>query len=467
MTRQTDLSNVTEQVKEVHGRQLPRYPTYKPSGLQWLGDIPKHWTVRKLKFIADIQTRNVDKNSVEGEEPVRLCNYIDVYHHEYITADMDFMSATATREEIKRFPVRIGDVLITKDSEEWDDIAVSAFVSEPLDGALCGYHLAQIRPFSRQADGEYLFRAFASHALRDQFRVRANGITRYGLSRDAIASAWFVLPPVEEQRCIAKFLRQETAEIDRLIAKKQRMIELLKEKRAALIRHVVTKGLDPAVAMKPSGIDWLGEIPAHWGVKRFGVIASVVRGASPRPAGDPTFFFGDHIPWITVGDVTKDANMLLTSTETMLTPQGRMRSRVFNKGTLVLTNSGATLGVPKVLAIQGCANDGIVGFESVSSESCLEYLYFFLCSLTAVFRDRIKQGCGQPNLNTGIVSRTPVLTPPYDEQLRIVEHVSRETEDIDRLADRIESASGGLGEYRSALISAAVTGKIDVRREVV
>jgi len=215
----------------------------KDSGVEWLGKIPAHWEVKRLKTIASVQLSNVDKKSVEGQEPVRLCNYTDVYYNERITADLEFMPATATPEQVRRFALRAGDVLITKDSESWTDIAVPAVVSADLPDVLCGYHLAHIRPADR-AVGAFLSRAFSAIGPRDQFQVAANGITRYGLGGGAIRIGLFAMPPSPEQRAIAVFLDRETARIDALIAKVRDAIERLKELRTALISAAVTGKID-------------------------------------------------------------------------------------------------------------------------------------------------------------------------------------------------------------------------------
>jgi type I restriction enzyme S subunit len=215
----------------------------KDSGVEWLGAIPAHWEVKRLKRLASVRLSNVDKKTLEGEEPVLLCNYIDVYKNERITRSLEFMPATASKEQKKQFALRAGDVLITKDSESWTDIAVPALVAEDLDGVVCGYHLAHIRP-NRDCDGAFLSRVFAAIGPRDQFHVAANGITRYGLSSDAIRSAIIPLPPLPEQRAIAAFLDRETAKIDALIAKVREAIERLKEYRTALISAAVTGKID-------------------------------------------------------------------------------------------------------------------------------------------------------------------------------------------------------------------------------
>jgi type I restriction enzyme S subunit len=169
----------------------------------WIERIPSHWQVRKLRHIASVKVSNVDKKTVEGQRSVRLCNYVDVYKNEYIIPSMDLMEATATDEQIRQFTLRANDVLITKDSETWDDIAVPAYVGVDLEDVICGYHLAQVRPLSDRVDGEYLFRCFQAEGICDQFRVSANGITRFGLGKFDIAGSLFPVPPLHEQQTMS------------------------------------------------------------------------------------------------------------------------------------------------------------------------------------------------------------------------------------------------------------------------
>ena len=216
----------------------------KDSGIEWLGEIPAHWDVRRLKFVASITYSNVDKHTKEGEIPVRLCNYVDVYNNEYISDTISFMEATARPDEIGRFALRKGDILITKDSEDWKDIAVPAFVTKRLENVICGYHLALIRAYPEIMDGAYLFRGFRASAINYQFQVAASGITRYGLGKQALADALLVVPPLSEQRAIAAYLDRETAHLDALVREIEASIELLQRQRIALISAAVTGKID-------------------------------------------------------------------------------------------------------------------------------------------------------------------------------------------------------------------------------
>lgn len=458
-----EASQVLEEAK-AELRRFPRYAGYKASGIGLLGDLPEHWNVRKLKFIADVRNSNVDKKSVEGQEPVQLCNYVDVYYNDYITSAIDFMAATATRDQIKRFKLKPGDVIITKDSEAWDDIAVPALVDEHFEDVLCGYHLALIRPDREQVDGEYLFRSFTSHAIRDQFRIRANGVTRFGLPRDGITSALFPVPPLDEQKAIAAFLRRETAKIDGLVQKKRRLIELLKEKRTALISHAVTKGLNHAAPMKPSGIDWLGDVPKHWKVSALRHFAVFGTGSTPDRT-NPAYWNG-AIPWVKTGEINYEP---ITTTEEAITEEGLRNSAcwIAPEGTLLIAlyGQGDTRGRVAILNIPAAFNQACVAI-SPKNYLLVEYLHAYLEFAYRHIRE-VGNESTQMNLSTEYVRRIPIAVPPVEEQSRIVARVADVRELITATRLAVTNVNQRLAEYRSALISAAVTGKIDVRGEVV
>jgi len=223
----------------------------KPSGIPWLGDIPEHWDVRRLRNVADLRVSNVDKHTKEGEFPVRLCNYTDVYKNSVITADMPFMAATATRDEIEAFRLHVGDVIITKDSEDWQDIGVPALVAETADDLVCGYHLAILRPRPNVVTGRFLSYALQCRGVVAQLSLAANGVTRYGLSHGAIKAISLPTPPADEQEPIAEYIDEATASLNDAIDRAKHEIDLIREYRTRLIADVVTgkvdvRGLAPA-----------------------------------------------------------------------------------------------------------------------------------------------------------------------------------------------------------------------------
>lgn len=216
----------------------------KPSGIEWLGDVPHHWDVALVKHVADVRFSGVDKHSHDHEIPVRLCNYTDVYKNDKITDDMDLMRATATAGEIARLTLKAGDVIITKDSETPDDIAVPAWVPEGLPGVVCAYHLGLLRPDPGRIEGEFLFRAIGSARIAEQFHVLATGVTRFALGKHDVKNAVIALPPVEEQKAICKWIADECNPLEEAILRAEEEIKLIREYRDRQIADVVTGQVD-------------------------------------------------------------------------------------------------------------------------------------------------------------------------------------------------------------------------------
>jgi len=445
------------------------YPKYKPSGVEWLGEVPEHWEVKKLKHISSIKFSNVDKHTVEGERPVRLCNYVDVYHNDFITLDLNFMEATAPPAQISKFALRGGDVIITKDSEAWDDIAVPAYVSSDMHDVLCGYHLAQIRPNPKWADGKYLFRAFCSRGINDQFRVAATGITRYGLGKYWLDNGLFLVPPVEEQSAIAAFLDRETGRIDALMEKKQQQIELLQEKRTALISHAVTKGLDPTVPLKDSGIEWMSQIPTHWEVGKLKHITSSIQTGpfgGQLHAGE---YVEDGIPAINPSNLQN--GRIVPDWRCCVDEEifARLNRHRLDEGDIVFARRGEMGRCALVTREEDgwLCGTGSIRIRLNKEDAYPPFVYQVLS--TPGVRDWLfleSVGSTMDNLNTEIMSQIPILLPPLDEQIYVVGKIEKHLQQIDNLKTKIQESLDRLKEYRTALISAAVTGQIDVREGV-
>jgi type I restriction enzyme S subunit len=426
------------------------YPEYKESGFEWLGEIPYEWVVSKVKFLAHFQVgwtppTKVDANFIGDNLWANISDLKGKYIKQ-TTKNISDEAAKAASMEISpkgsllySFKLSVGAVSFAG-QDMYTNEAIASFL-----------------------DGGSLPLSYMYYVL-PKFVIENASTNIYGariLNQELINNALILAPSFEEAETIANFLDHETAKIDTLIVKQQQLITLLKEKRQAVISHAVTKGLNPNTSMRDSGVEWLGEVPVHWEVSKFGYISQVVRGGSPRPAGDPTLFNGDYSPWVTVAEITKDDEIYLTETESFLTKKGSDQCRVFKSGTLLLSNSGATLGVPAILSIDANANDGVVGFESLKLNH--EFAYYYLASLTNDLRERIKQGSGQPNLNTELVKDISVPVPPVDEVETIVDSIRTTRMHYKKLEEKAVAGITLLKERRTAIISAAVTGKIDVR----
>jgi type I restriction enzyme S subunit len=377
---------------------------------------------------------------------------------------MPFMEATATDEQIERFTLRRGDTIFTKDSETADDIARSAYVPEDMPGVVCGYHLSIARPLGATV-GAFIKRFLDSAPARAYFQVKANGLTRVGLGQYAVDNVPIALPPPAEQAAIAAFLDRETGKIDALVEEQRRLIALLKEKRQAVISHAVTKGLNPQAPLKPSGIEWLGDIPAHWDVRplkrALAFLTSGSRGWAEHYADEGAIF-------IRIGNMTRHSYGLdLDDLQRVSVPPGSESARTLVRPGDVLFSITAFLGS---VAVVGDLGEPAYVSQHVALARLKSGLvrpdWVALLTLSSVGKTYLaEQGYGGTKVQLGLddIACMPILVPPRAEQDQIVGHLEKMTTDFTALIEEAERGITLLQERRAALISAAVTGKIDVR----
>jgi type I restriction enzyme S subunit len=285
------------------------------------------------------------------------------------------------------------------------------------------------------------------------------GGVRQTLGPEELLALQMPVPPPPEQSAIANFLDREVGKIDALVEEQRRLIELLKEKRQAVISHAVTKGLDPNARMKPSGVDWLGDIPEHWEVKQLRHFAEILRGKfTHRPRNDPAFYDG-AFPFVQTGDITGAGKFVRTYKQT-LNERGVEVSKEFPRGTLVMAIA-ANIGDVAILDFPAYFPDSIVGLVPRSTTQ-LDFLYFLMQAMKQPML-RTATISTQMNLNVDQIASLIAACPPPEEQRAIAEHLNCRGEELLGLIDEAERAIGLFQERRATLISAAVTGKIDVR----
>ena len=285
-----------------------------------------------------------------------MCNYTDVYNNDFIFMSLDFMQATATEDEIEKFGLQVGDVVITKDSESWDDIGVPALVRETADDLVCGYHLALLRPRRHQLAGMFLLRCLQAKPIQVQLELAANGVTRFGLPKSEIGTVILPVPPLPKQRAIADYLDHETARLDALVAEKERVLGLLAEKRRALISRAVTRGINPNVPLRDSGIPWLGEIPAHWETER---ARWLFRERDERSdTGEEDLLTVSHLTGVTLRS-EKDVNMFEAATK-----EGY---KICLSGDLVINTMWAWMGAMGVSSLDGIVSPAYNVYEPIGS----------------------------------------------------------------------------------------------------
>jgi len=409
----------------------------KDSGVEWIGEIPREWEVSSVKYFIDCydgKRRPIDASlRVSGEYPYWGAGSITDYVNDYLFD-----------EEL---------VLLGEDGAPFfDDSRPVAFLIT--DKIWVNNHIHVLKPHKDIAT------KFLMYFLNSvDYRTYINGSILNKLTQSNMNNIAFVVAPLPTQRRIADYLDDKCGKIDAIIAREKAVIEKLKEYKLSVITEAVTKGLNPDAPMKDSGVEWMGEIPEHWEVTNISRIASVVRGASPRPAGDPFYFHGHDVPWITVAEVTKGEGKYIYETETYLTSEGAKKSRIVEAGTLLLSNSGATLGVPKVTQITGCINDGSVAFHNLKINQM--YLLYLFKSRTFELRKQM-QGYGQPNLNTTIIKGIEIPLPHGKEQIEICAFLDKKCNGIDSAITQKQAVIEKLTGYKKSIIYEVVTGKKEV-----
>ena len=455
-----DDHKIRENPQNPSNPRFRRYPEYKESGVEWIGGVPAHWEVKRLKYVAEILPSNVDKHIYPDEIQVRLCNYTDVYYNNYITVDTILEKGSCNEREFTKFVLRKGNVIITKDSETSDDIGVPTFVKDDLDTVVCGYHLTMIRPLA--CHGEFIFRFIQSDRTRRYFEVNSNGITRYGLGKASIENLFLPIPPDSEQAKIANFLDRKTEQIDELIRIKERRIALLQEQRTALINQTVTKGLDPNVEVKPSGVEWIGEIPKDWNaVPLTKYLESIIdyRGRTPEKIEDGRFLVTAKN--IRDGRIDYEISQEFTSED----EYQRIMTRGIPRIGDVLFTTEAPLGeVANVDDVSIALAQRIIKFRPKSNFLNPYFLKYWILSYS--FQSDLQRyatGSTARGIKASKLCLLKLNLPPLKKQEKIVDYLDQKTQETNELIAAERRKIQLLKEYRQSLISEAVTGKIDVR----
>ena len=418
----------------------------KDSGIEWIGEIPADWEVRKLRYFGHLDSSGVDKKIREGEPLFKSIHYTNVYNNSFSELGNrdDYLVVSADESKMKCKLVR-GDVLFTNSSETAKDIGHSVVIKEDLSDTLFGYHLMRLRP-TEKVVLEYEKYMFGNRYLKEWFGLRANGITRYGINYIDFADALILIPPIALQEKIALFLDSRCAEIDVVIAAKQRQNELLKEQRHSIVYEAVTKGLDPTVTYKDSGVDWIGEIPAGWEVRKIKYafinldskrvpLSSEERdgleriydyyGASGVIDKIDRYIFDDEL--ILVGE--DGANLLARSTPLAFIARGKF-----------WVNNHAHILKP------------IVGNNLTYMAKQLETIDY-----TALI-----SGSAQPKLTQEQLENVRIVVPPTFVQQQIGDYLDIRCAELDRVVAANNAVIDKLKDYRQSLIYEAVTGKIAV-----
>lgn len=439
--------------------RYPRYPAYKDSGVEWLGEVPAHWEVRRTDSILRYDKQQVQPSRLASDEAFHYS--IPVIHEtgdgqiEPVNSiDSAKLLITAERVLVSKLNPRKGMVLLAR-PHSLPTVASTEFVPfEPID-----------------TNSQWAIYLILAASTRERISATVRSATRSHQRAEVadITKLWHAVPPQSEQRGIAEFLDRETARIDALIEKKRQLISLLKEQRTALITRAVTRGLDPHAPMKESGVEWLGEIPAHWEARRLRhVVSRIEQGWSPdcENRAAEADEWGVMKAGCVNGGVFDETDHKTLPNE--LDPPVSLEIR---PGDLLMSRaSGSRELVGSVAVVENCRPrlllcDKLFRLAS-QSHMHVRFLAYALAAKTtrAQILVALSGGSGMANnIAQSVVKELWIAVPPLDEQLRIAKCVTEGTAALLQAEERIEAVITRLTELRTALITATVTGAIDVR----
>jgi len=326
---------------------LKPYPKMKDSGVEWLGEVPEHWAIERLKS----SMSNVIQQTAERQDSDL---YIALEHVESWTGHLSQSGSDVSFDsQVKRF--RSGDVLFGKLRP------YLAKVTRPTSDGVCVGEFLVLRPRVPNATAPYVEQLLRSKPIIDAINCSTFGAKMPRADWQFVGGMAVTLPPLPEQTAIVRFLDHADRRIRRYIRAKQKLIGLLEEQKQAIIHRAVTRGLDPDVRLKDSGVEWLGKVPEHWEVRRVKSLSIVKRGASPRPIADSKYFDEDgEYAWVRIADVTASIRYLEKTTQ-QLSTLGQSLSVPLEPGSLFLSIAGS-VGKPIINKIKCCIHDGFVYF---------------------------------------------------------------------------------------------------------
>lgn len=437
---------------------FPDYSKYQNSRVDWMGRVPEHWVVMPIRLAAKLES---------GHTPSRSHpEYWEDCTTSWITLADVWQIREGNTKYIHETKEKISDLGLANSSARLlpkNTVILSRTASVGYS-AIMGAEMATSQDFANWICGPTLhpeFLLYVFRSMQGEFGRLMMGSTHNTIYMPDIQSLRFAQPPLDEQLSIVEFLDRETSKIDALVAEQRRLIELLKEKRQAVISHAVTKGLNPDAPMKPSGIEWIGDIPQHWQVTKLGYYASIENGMTPSRENSQFWDNGD-IPWLSSGEVNQyrivEAVEFITSTALASTSL-----RVLPIGAVIIgmIGQGKTRGLSAILEIEATINQNMAAVVT-SPQLLNEYTHYLFQAMYDYLREWGRGG-QQAALNCEILRSVQIPLPPISEQNEINKYLIKTNNSLDALIAEAKRAIELLQERRTALISAAVTGKIDVR----
>ncbi len=428
---------------------MKRYEKYKDSGIEWIGEIPAHWEVKKIKYISKLQGGYAFKSELFCEDGIPIIRIGDINN------PIDWENCKKVPEELEipdDFVLRQFDTLIALSGAT---TGKTAFINTKPEYAYINQRVAKVG-----FPNKLLYFNISSDIVQKLILLTADGSAQENISNSQIENLEIAIPPsFEEQTAIADYLDCKTAQIEELIAGKKRLLELYEEEKNAIINQAVTKGINPNVPMKDSGIEWLGEIPAHWEVKKISYCFKTIGSGTTPKSNNPDYYNGDF-NWLQTGDLNDGIIVNTSKKITQKALDDYTTLRFYPIGSVVIAMYGATIGKLGLLNIETTTNQACCALANPKNVDSKFVFYWFLSVRQEIIS--LSYGGGQPNINQEQIKNLKLQVPPPEEQKAIVNYIEKEIARINAKVEKTKKLIELLEEYKQALISELVTGKIKV-----
>lgn len=432
---------------------MKRYERYKPSKVEWIGEIPEHWEAKKLKYCFDFVTGFTPSSGIsEYYDGKYIWITIADMTNKYLNDSKQYITDEAIKDcnaivvpkgsLLYSFKLSIGKVAFA-DVDLYTNEAIIAILE------------------NKEINLNYLY-----YSLPKQVIYNANE-NIYGaklLNQDLIKNAFIVIPPIDEQKIIANYLDKKTAEIEELIADKVNLISLLEQKKELTISNAVTKGLNPNVPMKDSKVKWIGEIPEKWSLRKISHSFKTIGSGTTPLTSNGAYYTNGTIPWINTGDLNNDYLLDVNKTVSTFAVEDNSALKIYPKYSLVIAMYGATIGKIGITTFDACVNQACCVLAG-SDYFTLRYVYYWFIANKKYIID-LGYGGGQPNISQEIIKSLRIPCPFIEEQEQIVEYLDKKIAETNEAVQIIKDEIELLKEYKETLIYEVITGKIDVRAEL-
>ena len=442
------------------------YPEYKDSGIEWLGEVPAHWSVVQLGRIGRFQKCSGGTKADEVLEGIPCVRYGDLYtsHRTFVEHTRSFI----TEDKVGEYtPLKYGDILFAGSGETIEEIGISAvnLIESQVRG---GGDIILFRP-QLPIDARFSGYLLDSSQSRFQKSCMGRGITVMHVYASELKYLWLSIPPLDEQAAIVRYLDQASDRISRAIRAKELLIELLTEQHQAVIHRAVTRGLDPNVRLKDSGVEWFGDMPEHWEVRRLGYLASKF-GSGITPRGGASVYQESGIPFLRSQNIHFDGLRMNTVAHISVGLHQELIASHVNPGDVLLNITGASIG--RVCSVpldfeEANVNQHVCIIRPLREQILSEFLSAYLS--TPGIQGEIytqQSGASREGLTLQSIRSFVIPVPSVTEQSIIVRHLEKATADIDSAIDNAQRQIDLLREYRTRLIADVVTGQVDVRGAV-